>query len=113
MLVFFFQAEDGIRVYKVTGVQTCALPISIGLGDAQFATGRFGLGAVAGGDSCDLAPFAVLHGGNDFNGGDPGDAEDAPTDFLHGLSILPVGQALSPANARQSTRRLPGPESTP
>src|SRR5256885_13159178 len=25
--VFFFQAEDGIRDYKVTGVQTCALPI--------------------------------------------------------------------------------------
>src|SRR5256885_3640918 len=27
-LFFFFQAEDGIRDYKVTGVQTCALPIS-------------------------------------------------------------------------------------
>src|SRR5205807_4597316 len=27
-LVFFFQAKDGIRDYKVTGVQTCALPIS-------------------------------------------------------------------------------------
>src|SRR5256885_9946829 len=26
-MVFFFQAEDGIRDYKVTGVQTCALPI--------------------------------------------------------------------------------------
>src|SRR5688500_19896261 len=26
---FFFQAEDGIRYYKVTGVQTCALPISL------------------------------------------------------------------------------------
>src|SRR5256885_4235205 len=25
--VVFFQAEDGIRDYKVTGVQTCALPI--------------------------------------------------------------------------------------
>src|SRR5688500_20288972 len=24
---FFLQAEDGIRDYKVTGVQTCALPI--------------------------------------------------------------------------------------
>src|SRR5256885_8308907 len=28
LCVFFFQAEDGIRDYKVTGVQTCALPIS-------------------------------------------------------------------------------------
>ena len=27
MCVFFFQAEDGIRDYDVTGVQTCALPI--------------------------------------------------------------------------------------
>src|SRR5688500_20203801 len=27
---FSFQAEDGIRAYKVTGVQTCALPISRG-----------------------------------------------------------------------------------
>src|SRR3989454_3668870 len=27
MTSFFFQAEDGIRDYKVTGVQTCALPI--------------------------------------------------------------------------------------
>src|SRR5256886_11697041 len=26
-LVFFFQAEDGIRDLTVTGVQTCALPI--------------------------------------------------------------------------------------
>src|SRR5207248_4826631 len=26
---FFFQAEDGIRDRTVTGVQTCALPISV------------------------------------------------------------------------------------
>src|SRR2546425_11992449 len=29
--VFFFQAEDGIRDKLVTGVQTCALPISGGI----------------------------------------------------------------------------------
>ena len=29
VVVFFFQAEDGIRDTSVTGVQTCALPISI------------------------------------------------------------------------------------
>src|SRR5256886_5412574 len=29
-VVFFFQAEDGIRDLTVTGVQTCALPIFIG-----------------------------------------------------------------------------------
>src|SRR5260370_29623149 len=27
ILIFFFQAEDGIRDSSVTGVQTCALPI--------------------------------------------------------------------------------------
>src|SRR3954466_13166750 len=27
VLHFVFQAEDGIRYYRVTGVQTCALPI--------------------------------------------------------------------------------------
>src|SRR5690348_17739211 len=30
MLFFFFQAEDGIRDGRVTGVQTCALPIFSG-----------------------------------------------------------------------------------
>src|SRR2546427_6775682 len=29
IFVFFFQAEDGIRDLTVTGVQTCALPISL------------------------------------------------------------------------------------
>src|SRR5262249_59675192 len=28
-LFFFFQAEDGIRDWSVTGVQTCALPICL------------------------------------------------------------------------------------
>src|SRR5258706_4298548 len=28
LIFFFFQAEDGIRDWSVTGVQTCALPIS-------------------------------------------------------------------------------------
>src|SRR5262249_57111445 len=28
VVFFFFQAEDGIRDWSVTGVQTCALPIS-------------------------------------------------------------------------------------
>src|SRR5699024_12226565 len=41
-LCFFLQAEDGIRVRNVTGVQTCALPISLGIhpGDARDTAGR-------------------------------------------------------------------------
>src|SRR2546422_11515339 len=33
LFFFFFQAEDGIRDVAVTGVQTCALPISISPND--------------------------------------------------------------------------------
>src|ERR1022692_3085415 len=37
---FFFQAEDGIRDYKVTGVQTCALPIYDGEADIGNDKGK-------------------------------------------------------------------------
>src|SRR5258707_6012003 len=36
VVFFFFQAEDGIRDIGVTGVQTCALPIS----PRRFVVGR-------------------------------------------------------------------------
>src|SRR5256885_8599463 len=42
MIFFFFQAEDGIRDYKVTGVQTCALPISDWDSAAKSETEAFG-----------------------------------------------------------------------
>src|SRR5437868_14036479 len=38
MFCFFFQAEDGIRDRNVTGVQTCALPIS------EYITRYYGVG---------------------------------------------------------------------
>src|SRR2546430_8745504 len=41
----FFQAEDGIRDLTVTGVQTCALPISLALGATEGRMG--GAGALA------------------------------------------------------------------
>src|SRR2546430_9742998 len=40
---FFFQAEDGIRDLTVTGVQTCALPISDKLARFCFPELRLGL----------------------------------------------------------------------
>src|SRR5690606_40245194 len=36
---FFFQAEDGIRDFHVTGVQTCALPIFLQCADGPRAAG--------------------------------------------------------------------------
>src|SRR5690348_17932850 len=45
-LFFFFQAEDGIRDGRVTGVQTCALPIlvfrdQLPYPDSDLGWGRF------------------------------------------------------------------------
>src|SRR5262249_56614966 len=41
---FFFQAEDGIRDWSVTGVQTCALPISpLAPGTCTFDGGSSGV----------------------------------------------------------------------
>src|SRR2546427_8672758 len=56
-LFFFFQAEDGIRDLTVTGVQTCALPISYlrpyytSAGQHARAIGRRVVGA-------EIGPFA-------------------------------------------------------
>src|SRR3712207_7472259 len=61
MFFFFFQAEDGIRDIGVTGVQTCALPISrrgglalllflavVAMGAPLLASGAGGLGVFVG-----------------------------------------------------------------
>src|SRR6266498_5217492 len=54
--VFFFQAEDGIRDADVTGVQTCALPISrIGRVDVSKALAMPGVVAAFSGQ--DLADW--------------------------------------------------------
>src|SRR5947207_4942883 len=45
MICFFFQAEDGIRDHCVTGVQTCALPISSSFRGKRGRPARQGMGA--------------------------------------------------------------------
>src|SRR3712207_7162941 len=60
MRFFFFQAEDGIRDIGVTGVQTCALPIS-GLTGAAVASP--GLGC-AGGAAPPVAEGLLRPGGS-------------------------------------------------
>src|SRR5262249_58290096 len=62
---FFFQAEDGIRDWSVTGVQTCALPIYRGLHSAARTGGtlaRAPLGATAA--QRYGAPYWVVHRGD-------------------------------------------------
>src|SRR3989454_2954347 len=66
IVFFFFQAEDGIRDYKVTGVQTCALPISRGDPTARELAGR--LAALTHAVATGRAPddfSAALAGGKD------------------------------------------------
>src|SRR5256886_3628492 len=68
---FFFQAEDGIRDLTVTGVQTCALPISrlsrtargvqVKLNQVYAALGGFFL------KNCPAGQFLIFPDGNDFD----------------------------------------------
>src|SRR5690606_41160226 len=59
-LFFFFQAEDGIRDFHVTGVQTCALPI---WGDGDEALERVAaLGEAVGELEGDLAAVGAQAG---------------------------------------------------
>src|SRR5690606_39323762 len=51
-LFFFFQAEDGIRDFHVTGVQTCALPIC---SSAEGEEGSSAAGTGSAGSSSEVA----------------------------------------------------------
>src|SRR5438132_5210324 len=48
LVLFFFQAEDGIRDHCVTGVQTCALPISVAARLRQLLRSSTGIILVTG-----------------------------------------------------------------
>src|SRR5690606_14621803 len=86
LVFFFFQAEDGIRDFHVTGVQTCALPIfatpaneqpeldvdlACWLDDPQIVTGTdlVGDGACISGIGLVLAPDGALAGAVDREAG--------------------------------------------
>src|SRR2546430_17664382 len=62
--VFFFQAEDGIRDLTVTGVQTCALPISEFSGDIVVGAAAPGRGEYLP-RRADLHQLAQVHEGGD------------------------------------------------
>src|SRR5690606_8045395 len=118
---FFFQAEDGIRDFHVTGVQTCALPISgrvrldrqllrgarLGArragggarlarcGRGRFRSGELGSGVSAGGAVRTRLPAAAGRTGR--RGRHPADAAGrGRSRVLAGLSQLLRDHALQP-----------------
>src|SRR5256885_13081935 len=84
--VFFFQAEDGIRDYKVTGVQTCALPISAGVAGRDYRV-------------CDDAELARLRRAN-----------RARVELAGGAGRAPDGRAGRGAGRERSEERRVGEE---
>src|SRR5258706_4192862 len=58
---FFYQAEDGIRDWSVTGVQTCALPISSVRPQIEFGGPAFCYWHARRRGDCDVAPYARCH----------------------------------------------------
>ena len=62
---FFFQAEDGIRDYDVTGVQTCALPIFCVVMASEGYPGPYERGKPIRGleDAAKLPDVKVFHAG--------------------------------------------------
>src|SRR5205807_7607678 len=84
---FFFQAEDGIRDYKVTGVQTCALPIwkvHRSRRDARWLE------------------FSVLWANERFL--DPGQADLAYRSRAARRALCPLNRAAQARRDRKSTR---------
>src|SRR5207249_2330217 len=77
---FFFQAEDGIRDRNVTGVQTCALPISSGAPATARSSGsaRRGRGRSRGDASTGARLDVDTGAGHGHNHGDGRTSEDAP-----------------------------------
>src|SRR5947207_9739826 len=83
LFFFFFQAEDGIRDHCVTGVQTCALPISTLL---KFNLDKYPdvMGDLA--DSWTVAPDLMsytfkLHSGVKFHNGQELTSEDVKATY--------------------------------
>src|SRR5690606_40472230 len=89
---FFFQAEDGIRDFHVTGVQTCALPI---LPD--------GADSVVRQEDTDLGNATVTI----LRDRDAGvNIRLAGEDIRSGETVLRAGTALGPAELRSEERRV-------
>src|SRR5256886_5517787 len=61
---FFFQAEDGIRDLTVTGVQTCALPISVSPFSLKYTVPSGAMAPPSGYHHRSSSPFTWVGGRN-------------------------------------------------
>src|ERR1039457_3166919 len=103
----FFQAEDGIRDYNVTGVQTCALPIYEGCFASSFTAVSFSLAGGPAGFAVGVdvsEGFASPRGGSCTRGG--ADAE-APATAALALCFTAPGSTMTVA--AESAGGLGGP----
>src|SRR5436189_1299328 len=68
VVVFFFQAEDGIRDTSVTGVQTCALPIEASIGAVRLSVIDNGIGIAPEHQARIFRIFERLHAASEYPG---------------------------------------------
>src|SRR5690606_39543830 len=61
--MFFFQAEDGIRDFHVTGVQTCALPILLERSGYKLVTAESCTGGLVGRMITDVSGSSLVYDG--------------------------------------------------
>src|SRR5207237_2489708 len=98
---FFFQAEDGIRDSSVTGVQTCALPISFLPADMTSQILNFGL----------PAPIDVQVVGNDLEGNQLyAEALLSKLKYVTGTADLRIQQPLDEPYLRMRIERTKAEE---
>src|SRR5690606_31805368 len=96
---FFFQAEDGIRDFHVTGVQTCALPISVNMQDYSLIFKDTFKDAMACNSSMPVpVSISMMDAESEALGNYCGDEIDISWDFsTNGTMVVEVSVALTTA----------------
>src|SRR2546430_1356632 len=96
-LVFFFQAEDGIRDLTVTGVQTCALPISRLPAPTRPRARDVQPGLLSGMNQMDLSVPVCTRPGAEREPGRQSmlESNDAPTPWGHSFRLIRLKRTRS------------------
>src|SRR5690606_39428346 len=90
----FFQAEDGIRDFHVTGVQTCALPISSDRTASRSSASSATLASIRSREKSSMSsPSTIFH-------------SPLPSDVTGNEQTSPSGTPYSPDDHRSEERRV-------